>query len=34
MAGNVIRVVMEIPVYKGFSGPWRTQLLVPVWTTC
>lgn len=21
MAGNVIKVVMEIPVYKGFSGP-------------
>lgn len=27
MAGNVIKVVMEIPVYKGFLGPVRTQLL-------
>lgn len=27
MAGNVIKVVMEIPVYKGFLGPVHTQQL-------
>lgn len=23
MAGSVVKVVMEIPVYKGFSGPYE-----------